>query len=180
NHFNTRLDLLTATVEYALAELREGFAQAFSVVGADASATELLSILWDCMKRPEQVAITEVFALARTNSELREALTPIVQEHHRSIKDMVDVMAEVQVEAANARADVEVARRADRTGSNGGAAGGHGITAEFVESISFLYIYAMVGLTINNATGAGLGGEAEFVRLGQQIFNAVELQGGGG
>ena len=32
NHFDTRLDLLAATVEFALAELREGFARSFSVV----------------------------------------------------------------------------------------------------------------------------------------------------
>ena len=165
NHFNTRLDLLVATVEFALAELREGFAHEFSVVGADASATELLSILWECMQRPEQVAVTEVFALARTNPELREALTPIVQEHHRQIKNMVDLMAEVQSEAADARSEISGHR--------------HGITADFVESISFLFIYAMVGLTINNAAGAGIGAEGEFVELGQRVFSAVEQHGGG-
>jgi AcrR family transcriptional regulator len=167
NHFSTRLDLLTATVEFALAELREGFAQEFSVVGADASATELLSILWQCMDRPEQVAVTEVFALARTNPELQEALTPIVQDHHRHIKNMLALLADAQVGAAD-----------NRSTDSGGTRPAHGITAEFVESVSFLFIYAMVGLTINNAAGAGIGAEDDFLRLGQHIFNAVELQGG--
>ncbi len=164
NHFNTRLDLLTATVEFALAELREAFAVEFSRVGADASAEELLSILWLCMKRPEQVAVTEVFALARANPELQEGLAPIVQDHHHHIRNMILVMAEAQVESS-----------ARRRGTNNG--GRSGVTAEFVESISFLFIYAMVGLTINNAAGAALGAQAEFIELGQQVFNAVELQG---
>ncbi len=169
NHFDTRLDLLAATVEYALAELREDFARSFAVVGAAASATELLTILWQCMSRPEQTAVVEVFAQARTNPELRDLLIPIVEDHHRHIKTMVSYLAEVQVEGAQAR---------------GGEVGGppvtreRGITADFVSNMSFLFIYAMVGLTINNEVGAGTGTHETLIALGQGLFDAVEAQGG--
>lgn len=160
NHFDTRLELLAATVEHALAELRESFAQSFSVVGADATATELLAILWECMSRPEQTAVVEVFAQARTNPELRALLTPIVENHHGHIKTLVAYLADVQVESA------------------GGRQGrGGGITADFVSRMSFLFIYAMVGLTINNETGAATGTHQTFIALGQELFDAVAEQG---
>ncbi len=168
NHFDTRLDLLAATVDYALAELRESFAQSFSVVGADATATELLTILWECMSRPEQTAVVEVFAQARTNPELRNLLTPIVENHHRHIKTLVSYLAEVQVESALTR---------------GGESGDspitneRGITAEFVSRMSFLFIYAMVGLTINNEAGAATGTHETLITLGQDLFDAVAEQG---
>lgn len=170
NHFDTRLDLLAATVDHALAELRESFAQSFSVVGADATASELLTILWECMSRPEQTAVVEVFAQARTNPELRALLTPIVENHHRHIKTLVSYLAEVQVESARTR--------------GGGESGDspvtkeRGITAEFVSGMSFLFIYAMVGLTINNEAGAASGTHETLITLGQDLFDAVAEQGG--
>ncbi len=173
NHFDTRLDLLAATVEYALAELREGFAQSFSVVGADATATDLLTILWECMSRPEQTAVVEVFAQARTNPELRALLTPIVEDHHRHIMTMVSFLADVQVDGANARSG----------GGDGGdpsTSGDRGITADFVTRMSFLFIYAMVGLTINNEAGAGVGSHESFITLGQDLYDAVEAEGRSG
>jgi len=163
NHFNTRLDLLAATVEFALAELREGFGHAFSMVGADASPTELLTILWECMSRPEQVAVTEVFAQARTHPELQELLAPIVQEHHRHINTMVELLAAVQVEAAGTAVTSNTSPS--------------GVTAAFVETFSFLFIYAMVGLTINNVAGAGIGTQQQFIALGQGLFEAVSAHG---
>ena len=169
NHFDTRLDLLAATVEFALAELREGFAQSFSVVGADATATELLTILWDCMSRPEQTAVVEVFAQARTNPELRDLLTPIVEDHHRHIQTMVSLLAEVQVEGAQARGGGE--------SGNPSVPGGRGITADFVSGMSFLFIYAMVGLTINNEAGAAVGSHEALIALGQNMFDAAAEKG---
>lgn len=170
NHFDTRLDLLAATVEYALAELREGFAHSFSVVGADATATELLSILWECMSRPEQTAIVEVFAQARTNPELQALLAPIVQDHHRHIVTMVSYLADVQVEGARKRRGVG-------SGADPSVSDERGITADFVAQISFLFIYAMVGLTINNEAGAGIGSHGTLIALGQDLFDAVEAGG---
>ena len=177
NHFDTRLDLLAATVEYALAELREGFAQSFSVAGADATATELLSILWECMSRPEQTAVVEVFAQARTNPELQSLLAPIVSEHHRHIQTLVSYLGDVQVDGAATRAQA----RAKSGGGSGGdlpVPGEPGITADFVARMSFLFIYAMVGLTINNEAGAGIGSHEAFIALGQDLFDAVEAGGG--
>ncbi len=169
NHFDTRIDLLAATVEYALAELREGFAHSFSVVGADATATELLTILWECMSRPEQTAVVEVFAQARTNPELQAKLAPIVEDHHRHIINMVSFLADVQVERARTRSGDE--------GGDPPIPGERGITADFVTQISFLFIYAMVGLTINNEAGAAIGSHETFIRLGQNLFDAVDEQG---
>ncbi len=170
NHFDTRLDLLAATVEYALAELREGFAQSFSVVGAEATATELLSILWECMSRPEQTAVVEVFAQARTNPELKALLTPIVEDHHGHIQTMVSVLADAQVEGAPSRGGGEAGDPPD--------AADRGITADFVSQLSFLFIYAMVGLTINNEAGAGIGSQNTFIELGQNLFDAIDAGGG--
>jgi len=169
NHFDTRLDLLAATVEFALAELREGFARSFSVVGADATATELLTILWECMSRPEQTAVVEVFAQARTNPELRDLLTPIVEDHHRHIKTLVSFLAEVQVEGAQARGGGE--------GGDPPVAAERGITPDFVSRMSFLFIYAMVGLTINNEAGAAIGTHETLIALGQDLFDAVDERG---
>lgn len=154
NHFDTRLDLLSATVEHALAELRDFFSESLSAVGPDADPAELLTILWECMSRPEQTAITEVFAQSRTNPQLQAMVAPVVQEHHRQIKSMLTLLAEAQIEQA----------------------GGGGITADFVEAISFLFIYAMVGLTVNNVAGAGIGTHDEFITLGRQLFEAVRQQ----
>ena len=170
NHFDTRLDLLAATVEHSLAELRESFAQSFTVVGADATATELLTILWQAMSRPEQTAVVEVFAQARTNPELQALLTPIVEDHHRHIKTLVDFLAEVQVEGAQVRSGGE--------GGDPPVPGERGITPDFVSQMSFLFIYAMVGLTINNEAGAALGSHETLIELGQRVFDAVDTGGG--
>lgn len=145
NHFDTRLELLAATVEYALGELRESFARAFSAVGAEATVTELLEILWQCMTLPEQTAVTDVFAQARTDAELQALLTPIMAEHHRYINVLVSV---IEVDG----------RRPD---------------PRFARTFSFLFIYAMVGLTVNNVVGAGLGQEEDFIELGGRTFEAL-------
>ncbi len=145
NHFNTRLDLLAATVEYALAELRESFARAFSAVGPQATVTDLLQILWECMTLPEQTAVTDVFAQARTDAELQALLTPIMAEHHRYINVMVSL-----IEVDGGRPDPYAAR-----------------------TFSFLFIYAMVGLTVNNVVGAGLGQQEDFIELGRRMFEVL-------
>lgn len=145
NHFNTRLDLLAATVEHALGELRESFARAFSAVGPRATVTDLLEILWECMTLPEQTAVTDVFAQARTDTELQTLLTPIVAEHHRYINVMVSL---IEVDG----------RRPD---------------PRFARTFSFLFIYAMVGLTVNNVVGAGLGQHEDFIELGRRMFEVV-------
>lgn len=148
NHFNTRLQLLAATVEHALAELRESFGRAFSAVGPDATVADLLEILWQCMTLPEQLAVTDVFAQARTDAELQALLRPIMAEHHRYINVMVSL--------------IEVDGRRPDPG--------------FARTFSFLFIYAMVGLTVNNMVGAGLGQQDDFIALGVRMFDAA---GGG-
>jgi AcrR family transcriptional regulator len=145
NHFNTRLDLLAATVEHALAELRESFARAFSAVGPQATVTDLLQILWECMTLPEQTAVTDVFAQARTDGELQALLTPVMAEHHRYINVMVSL-----IEVDGRRPDPHVAR-----------------------TFSFLFIYAMVGLTVNNVVGAGVGQQEDFIELGRRMFEVL-------
>ncbi len=147
NHFNTRLDLLAATVDFTLSELRESFGQAFLRLGSDPQPGELLAILWECMSMPEQVAVADVFVQARTDLELQVLLEPIVAEHHDFIRSVLSLI-------------------------DGGTMG---LKTEQVESISFLFIYAMVGLTINNVVGAGNGEEKSFIELGQRL---VDLVGG--
>jgi len=147
NHFNTRLDLLAATVEFTLAELRESFGHAFQKLGEDPSPDELLAILWECMSMPEQVAVADVFVQARTDLELQAKLEPVVAEHHDFIRAVLSLI------------DAEAM----------------GLDSALVESISFLFIYAMVGLSVNNVVGAGIGEQQRFIELGQQM---VALIGG--
>lgn len=145
NHFNTRLDLLAATVDFTLAELRESFGHAFLTLGSEPSAAELLEILWECMSMPEQIAVADVFVQARTDLELQTRLEPIVAEHHDFIRSVLSLI-------------------------DGGSMR---LTSDQVESISFLFIYAMVGLTVNNVVGAGIGAQRNFVELGQQLVDLI-------
>lgn len=145
NHFNTRLDLLAATVDFTLAELRESFGQAFLKIGSDPGPAALLEILWECMSMPEQVAVADVFVQARTDLELKERLVPVVKEHHDFIRSMLQLIDGRAMQ----------------------------LTPAQIESISFLFIYAMVGLTVNNVVGAGIGAEHDFVELGQQLVDLV-------
>ncbi len=151
NHFNTRLDLLAATVDFTLAELRESFGHAFLKLGSDPKPAELLAILWECMSMPEQVAVADVFVQARTDLELQTRLEPIVAEHHDFIRSVLSLI-------------------------DGGSMG---LSTEQVESISFLFIYAMVGLTINNVVGAGQGEEKSFIDIGQRLVDLTGTSGTG-
>lgn len=145
NHFSTRLELLAATVEFALSELRGSFAAAFSDVGSDVTVTDLLDILWQCMTLPAQTAVTGVLVQARTDHDLQQLLTPIVQDHHRFINIMVSM---IEVE---------------------GRRPGPALSRTF----SYLFIYAMVGLTVNNVVGAGIGQHRDFIELGRLVFDAA-------
>jgi AcrR family transcriptional regulator len=81
-HFGSRQELLNATIHYLVRRRIEIFQEAVADIaprlGADLVAMRLaiIDITWAQMQSPEQVAITELSAAARTNAELADVVDP--------------------------------------------------------------------------------------------------------
>ena len=82
SHFPTRLELLAATVEHILSDLRVGYETTFAgLIETGASAETLLELLWASMSDRRFGAVLSVYTQARTDPELYEAVNEIVVRH---------------------------------------------------------------------------------------------------
>jgi AcrR family transcriptional regulator len=81
-HFPTRLDLLAATLEHVLTELREGYETTFAgLIDTGASPETLLELLWESMNDPRFAAVLGVYTQARTDTDLFLAIHDLVVRH---------------------------------------------------------------------------------------------------
>jgi len=135
-HFPTRLDLVAATVEHVLAELRGVYATRFArSSGSATTPEELLELLWDCMSDARLAAVYELYTQCRTDDDLLRSVQPIVMDH----VDQIGVLAATVM----TRIDDPVPPHA----------------ASFVT----LAILSMQGLIINNLAGTSLGVERDLI-----------------
>jgi AcrR family transcriptional regulator len=82
SHFPTRLELLAATVEHILSDLRAGYETTFAgLIDTGASPVTLLELLWESMNDVRFAAVLGVYTQARTDPDLFLALNPIVVKH---------------------------------------------------------------------------------------------------
>lgn len=81
-HFASKSALLAATTEHLFDQLRADFQAAFTAMPVKRrSARSGLDLLWAQMFDPRLGAAFELYTIARTDSELRDALGPVVREH---------------------------------------------------------------------------------------------------
>ena len=133
-HFPTRLDLVAATVEHVLAELRSYYAERFDS-SEHADVARLLELLWECMSDPRLAAVYELYTQCRTDERLLAAIQPVVIEH-------VDRVGELAV---------TVLARLDRP------------LPVDPQAFVMLAILSMQGLIINNLAGSGVGVERDLI-----------------
>jgi AcrR family transcriptional regulator len=133
-YFPTRLDLVAATVEHVLAELRGHYVERFAT-STQTDVRRLLELLWECMSDPRLAAVYELYTQCRTDDSLLTAVQPIVMEH-------VDRIGELAA---------TVLGQLDRQLS--------GDAQAFV----MLAILSMQGLIINNLAGTGVGIERDLI-----------------
>jgi AcrR family transcriptional regulator len=133
-YFPTRLDLVAATVEHVLAELRDHYVERFATT-AQVDVRRLLQLLWECMSDPRLASVYELYTQCRTDDALLAAIQPIVMDH-------VDRIGELAA---------AVLDHLDRPLP--------GDPQAFV----MLAILSMQGLIINNVTGTGIGVERDLI-----------------
>jgi len=81
-HFASKSALLAATTEHLFEQLRADFQAAFMATPVKRrSARQGLDLLWEQMFDPRLGAAFELYTIARTDSELQDALGPVVREH---------------------------------------------------------------------------------------------------
>ena len=133
-YFPTRLDLVAATVEHVLAELRGHYVERFAT-STQADVRRLLELLWECMSDPRLAAVYELYTQCRTDDVLLAAVQPIVMEH-------VDRIGEL---AATVLGQLDRPLPGDP------------------QAFVMLAILSMQGLIINNLAGTGVGVERDLI-----------------
>ncbi len=98
-HFPTRRDLIAATLEHVLVRLRNDYDRTFSgliTVGPTDVTPEpetALQLLWAAMSDPQFRAVLEIYTTARTDRDLADAISPIVEEHSNYLTWLIDRVA---------------------------------------------------------------------------------------
>ena len=98
-YFATRTDLLSATVQFVFARLRDEYAERYvALASTEVTPLSLLTLLWNVYDDPYLAAIYEVYGAARTDEVLRAAIEPMIREHveiiHQLAHDIVTLMAD--------------------------------------------------------------------------------------
>ena len=134
-HFPTRLDLVSATVEHVLAELRGVYATHFNRSASPATPEELLGLLWDCMSDQRLAAVYELYTQCRTDDDLLRSIQPIVIDH----------LDQIGVLAATVMSHIDDP------------------VPPYAEPFVTLAILSMQGLIINNLAGTSIGVERDLI-----------------
>jgi AcrR family transcriptional regulator len=138
SHFPTRLDLLAATVEHILANLRHDYENTFSmIIDAESSPATMIELLWSSMNDPSFGAVLGVYTQARTDTELLHAIHEIVVRHGSFVG------------AINRRVARTYAPDPER--------------AARLTMLGQLAIIAMQGMVVSHMVGASMGGERDLV-----------------
>lgn len=88
-HFPTKSALLVSAVECLYAELRSDFRREIPVAEQRTDRIRgALELLAEIFARPDVAASLELHMAARTDAQLREALSPVADEHHREILEL--------------------------------------------------------------------------------------------
>jgi AcrR family transcriptional regulator len=100
-YFATRTDLLSATVQFVFARLREEYAERYvSLALTDVTPQSVLTLLWNVYDDPYLAAVYEVYGAARTDEVLRSAIEPMIREHldiiHQWARDIVSLVADAE------------------------------------------------------------------------------------
>jgi AcrR family transcriptional regulator len=98
-YFATRTELLSATVQFVFARLRDEYAQRYVALAAtEVTPQSLLTLLWNVYDDPYLAAVYEVYGAARTDEALRAAIEPMIREHveiiHQLAHDIVTLMSD--------------------------------------------------------------------------------------
>ncbi|HEX3565708.1 MAG TPA: TetR/AcrR family transcriptional regulator [Acidimicrobiales bacterium] len=98
-YFATRTDLLSATVQFVFARLRDEYAERYvALASTEVTPQALLTLLWNVYDDPYLAAIYEVYGAARTDDALRAAIEPMIREHveiiHQLAHDIVTLVSD--------------------------------------------------------------------------------------
>ncbi|MDP6933018.1 MAG: TetR/AcrR family transcriptional regulator, partial [Myxococcota bacterium] len=86
HHFPSRTELVVAALEHVLSGRIEDFRQVASKPGGPPAPTELVEMLWQTLQGPAFFAWLELTVAARTNPELLEALTSLMERFDAGIE----------------------------------------------------------------------------------------------
>ncbi|HWF23170.1 MAG TPA: TetR/AcrR family transcriptional regulator [Acidimicrobiales bacterium] len=98
-YFATRTDLLSATVQFVFARLRDEYAERYvALASTEVTPQSLLTLLWNVYDDPYLAAVYEVYGAARTDEALRAAIEPMIREHveiiHQLAHDIVTLVSD--------------------------------------------------------------------------------------
>jgi AcrR family transcriptional regulator len=100
-YFATRTELLSATVQFVFARLRQEYAERYvSLALTDVTPQSVLALLRNVYDDPYLAAVYEVYGAARTDDVLRSAVEPMIKEHleiiHQWARDIVSLVADAE------------------------------------------------------------------------------------
>jgi AcrR family transcriptional regulator len=98
-YFATRTELLSATVQFVFARLRDEYAERYvALASTEVTPQSLLTLLWNVYDDPYLAAVYEVYGAARTDEALRAAIEPMIREHveiiHQLAHDIVTLVSD--------------------------------------------------------------------------------------
>jgi AcrR family transcriptional regulator len=98
-YFATRTDLLSSTVQFVFARLRDEYAERYvALASTEVTPQSLLTLLWSVYDDPYLAAVYEVYGAARTDDVLRAAIEPMIREHvemiHQLARDIVTLVTD--------------------------------------------------------------------------------------
>lgn len=100
-YFATRTELLSATVQFVFARLRDEYAERYvALASTEVTPLSLLTLLWNVYDDPYLAAVYEVYGAARTDEALRAAIEPMIREHveiiHQLAHDIVTLVSDAE------------------------------------------------------------------------------------
>lgn len=92
-HFGTKAELLAEVTEHLFDGLRADFEERFQALPEqDRTPRQGVDLLWTEMFDPRLAAAYELYTAARTDTELRESLQPVVERHLKHIEELATAL----------------------------------------------------------------------------------------
>lgn len=89
HHYPTRASLVAAAVAHVFAGLTEDYERSFAALAEnDRSPARAVALLQAICLDPRHHAVLDLYAAARTDSELRESLVPVASRHRENVIEM--------------------------------------------------------------------------------------------
>lgn len=108
-YFPSKASLLAATSEHLFAILRQDYERRFSrLPPARRNLPEGVKLLWKSMTDPRLAAAFELYTAARTDPELRQALSPIVRAHVTRLRELAHTLMPAPAGLAGEQFDAAV------------------------------------------------------------------------